>query len=124
MRNSLMRTRPIRAPLNIANCVHSIACECGKSYIGETRRQLVVRLREHRQNLEESHLERSIVQHAFGENHRIVWKKAKSLETETNSLYSNYNEAAYMSCLKNSISRPCTEISPIWYPLISKELSK
>jgi len=85
---------------------------------------LVVRLREHRQNFEEIHLERSIVQHAFGENHHIVWKEAKRLETETNSVYRNNNETAYMSCLKNSISRPCTEILPIWYPLISKELSK
>jgi predicted GIY-YIG superfamily endonuclease len=120
-----MRTRPIKAPQNIANCVYSIACECGRSYTGETRRPLVVRLCEQRQNLEEGHLERSrVVQHAFGENHHIVWKEAKSLETETNSVYRNYNELANMSCLKNSIIQTCTEISPIWYPLISKELSK
>jgi hypothetical protein len=25
-----------------------------------------------------------LVQYAFGENHHIVWKEAKSLETETN----------------------------------------
>lgn len=86
---------------------------------------MVVRLREHRQNLEESHLERSkVVQHTFGETHHIVWKEAKSLETETNSVYRNYNEVVNMSCLKNSISQPRTEILPIWYPLISKELSK
>ena len=120
-----MRTRPIRAPQNIANCVYSIACECGRSYTGETGRPLVVRLREHRQNLEEGHLERSkVVQDAFGENHHIVWKEAKSLETETNSVYRNYNETAYVSCLKMSISQPNTEISPVCYPLISKELSK
>ena len=70
-------------------------------------------------------MERSKVgQHAFGETHQIVWKEAKSSETETNSVYRNYNEVVNMSCLKDSISRPCTEILPIWYPLISKELSK
>jgi len=64
-----MRTRPIRAPLNIANCVHSIACECGKSYIGETRRQLVVRLREHRQNLRRK---------SFGKIHSAtcIWRES------------------------------------------------
>jgi hypothetical protein len=99
-----MRTRPIRAPQNIANCVYSITYECGRSFIGETGRPWIVRLRKHRQNLE-GHLERSkVVQHAFGENHHIVWKEAKSLETEINSVYRNYNEAACMICLKNSIS--------------------
>jgi hypothetical protein len=118
LRNPLIRTRPIRAPQNIANCVYSIACECGRSYYtGETRKPLVVRLREQKQNLEEGHLERSkAVQHAFGENHHTVWKEAKSLDTETNSVYRNYNEVVCMLCLKNSISQPCTEISPIWYP--------
>jgi len=28
--------------------------------------------------------------HAFGETHHIVWKEAKSLETEINSVYRNY----------------------------------
>jgi predicted GIY-YIG superfamily endonuclease len=120
-----MRTRPIRVPQNMANCVYSIACECGRSYTGETRRPLVVRLREQRQNLEEGNLERSkVVQHACGQNHHIVWKEAKSLETKINSVYRKYNEAANKSCLKNSIRQSCNEISPIWYPLISKELSK
>jgi hypothetical protein len=41
-----------------------------------------------RQNLEEDDLERSrLVQHAFEENRRIVWKEAKFLEIETNSGY-------------------------------------
>jgi predicted GIY-YIG superfamily endonuclease len=122
LRNSLMRTQPTRAPQNIANYVYSTACECGRSYIGETGRPLVVRLREHKKNLEEGHLERpNVVQHVFGVNHHIVWKEAKRLETEMNSVYRNYNEAAYMSYLKNSISRHSTDTSPIWYPLISKE---
>jgi hypothetical protein len=119
-----MRTRPIRVPQNIANCVNSIAFDCGRSYTGEKRRPLVVKLRENKQNLEEGNLERSkVVQHAFGENHHIVWKEAKSLETKTNSVYRKYNEMADKSCLKNSISQTCNEISPIWYALISKELS-
>jgi predicted GIY-YIG superfamily endonuclease len=79
LRNSLMRTRLIRATQNIANYVYSIACECGRSYTGERRRSLVVRYREHKQNLE-GQLERSkVVQHAFGQNHHVVRKEAKSL---------------------------------------------
>jgi hypothetical protein len=37
----------------MTNCVYSIPCECGRSYIGESGIQWAVRLREYRQNLEE-----------------------------------------------------------------------
>lgn len=63
LRNSLMRTKLIRAPQEMANCVCSIPCECGRSYIGETGRPLPARLSEHRQNLVEGHLETSILAH-------------------------------------------------------------
>lgn len=101
-----MKTRPIRAPQNIENCVYSIAYECGKSYIGETDRPWIVRLKETQAKFRSSGKIQSsaTLQHAFGENHHIVWKEAKSLETEMNSMYRNYNEAACMICLKNSIS--------------------
>jgi predicted GIY-YIG superfamily endonuclease len=48
-----MKTRPERDLLQTAQCIYSIPCECGRSYIGETGRPLAVRLREHRHNLKE-----------------------------------------------------------------------
>jgi hypothetical protein len=51
LRNSLMRTRLIKAPQEMVNCVCSIPCECGRSHIGETSRSLAARLKEHRWNL-------------------------------------------------------------------------
>ena len=62
--------------------------------------------------------------HAFDEDNREVWKEARILEVETNSLYRNYKEAAHMSFLQYPIGQHSTEISPILYPLISKELKK
>lgn len=107
------------------NCVYTIPCQCGKSYTGETGRPWAVRLGEQRQNVEEGHLERSrLAQHSFEKNHCIVWKEAKILEVEINSVYRKYKEATYLSCLQNPINKPSTEMSPIWYTLISKELSK
>jgi len=46
------------------------------------------------------------------------------LEIETNSMYREYKENANISILQNPISLTSTEISPIYYPLISKELPK
>jgi hypothetical protein len=47
LRNSLMRTRPISATQETANCIYNIPYECDRSYIGETGRQRATRLREH-----------------------------------------------------------------------------
>jgi len=38
----------IRAPQETGNCVHSIPCECGRSYIVETGRPWAGRFREHK----------------------------------------------------------------------------
>jgi hypothetical protein len=50
LRSSLMKTRPERDPQQTAQCVYSILCECGRGYIGETSRSLVVRLPEYTHN--------------------------------------------------------------------------
>jgi len=48
LKNSLMKMGPIRAPQETVNCIYSIPCECGRSYIGETSRPWAIRFREHR----------------------------------------------------------------------------
>jgi hypothetical protein len=58
IRSSLMQTKSKRDPQQTAQCVYSIPCECGRSYIGKTGRPLAVRLREYRHNLEECLLEK------------------------------------------------------------------
>jgi predicted GIY-YIG superfamily endonuclease len=72
LRGSLMQTRPERDLQQTAQCIYSIPCECGRSYIGETGRLLAVRLREHSHNLQQGLLEKSeLAQHAYEEGHRV-----------------------------------------------------
>jgi hypothetical protein len=40
LKNSLMKTRPEKDPQQMAQCIYSIPCECGRSYIDETGRPL------------------------------------------------------------------------------------
>lgn len=42
LRKFVVKTRPIRAPQEKANCVYSIFRECSRSYVGETGRSLAV----------------------------------------------------------------------------------
>ena len=77
-----MRTRPISASQETANCIYNIPYECGRIYNGETGGRWTARLQEYRKKLEVGHLERSsLVHHFFEENHRMVWKEAKIIET-------------------------------------------
>jgi hypothetical protein len=82
-----------------------------------------VRLREHRYNLKQGLLEKSkLAQHDY-EGHTVGWDEARVLEIESNSRYRKYKESAHIACLLNLISQPSLDISPIWTPLISIEVS-
>jgi hypothetical protein len=65
-----------------------------------------------------------MAQHACEEGHRVGLDEARVLEIESNSTYRKYKESAHMACLTNPISQPSLDISPLWIPLISKDVSK
>jgi hypothetical protein len=68
-------------------------------------------------------LEKSkLAQHAYEEDHRAVWDKARVLDIENNSRFRKYKESAHMACSTNPISQPSLVISPIWIPLIGEGL--
>jgi hypothetical protein len=70
------------------------------------------------------HLEKSkLAQHEFKEDHQISWNEAKILHIEGNSRYRKYKESAHMACMNNPISQPSLAFSPIWIPLIKKEVN-
>jgi predicted GIY-YIG superfamily endonuclease len=95
---------------------HSIPCDCGKYYVGETSRSLEVRLKEHRYNLTHGLFEKSkLVQHVYEEGHRICWNEAKVLQIEPNTTYKEYKESACMSLVDHPISQPSLDTSRIWF---------
>ena len=54
--------------------VYRIPCSCSKVYIGETRRRLEARLREHQEACRKGTLEKSAVaEHAWKDQHAIKW---------------------------------------------------
>jgi hypothetical protein len=124
LRSSLMKTRPERDPQQVTCCVCSIPCECGRRYTGKTGRLLAMRLHEHTHNVKEGLLEKSkLAQHAYEEGHRIHWDESRILEIQSKNRYKKYKESAHMACLTNLISPPSLDISPIWIPLISNEVT-
>jgi hypothetical protein len=99
-----MKTRPERDPQQMAQCIYSIPCECGRSYIGQTGRPLDLRIREHRYNLTEGILEKfKLAQHAYEECHRVGWVKARILGIESNCRYRKQRQSARTAFSSNPI---------------------
>jgi hypothetical protein len=53
----------------------------------------------------------------------IGWDEARILGIESNSRYRKYKEWAHMACLANPVSQSSLDISPIWIPLTSNEVT-
>ena len=67
--------------------VYRIPCECGLVYIGETGRNLSLRLKEHRTNCKKAELEKSAgAKHSWTNDHRIKWKEATILAIDNHKL--------------------------------------
>ena len=64
--------------------VYRIPCECGLVYIGETSRNLSVRLKEHKTNCEKAEQDKSaLAKHTWTYDHRIKWDEATILAIDS-----------------------------------------
>ena len=64
-----------------SNVVYRIPCSCGQVYIGETKRRLETRLKEHRDACERGMMEKSAVaEHAWEHQHPIHWEETTVLD--------------------------------------------
>ena len=64
-----------------SNVVYRIPCSCGQVYIGETKRRLETRLKEHRDACERGMMEKSAVaEHAWENHHPIDWEETTVLD--------------------------------------------
>ena len=69
------------------NVVYEIPCTCGKVYIGETKRRVGTRLKEHKDACVGGHTHKSaIAEHAWAEDHPINWSGTKILQRTSHTL--------------------------------------
>jgi len=71
------------------NVIYKINCkDCNASYVGQTKRRLKTRIKEHCNNIKLDDSKHSVVtQHIIDYNHSFDWNAAKILDSE-----SNYNK--------------------------------
>lgn len=70
---------------NLLPGIYRIPCECGLVYIGETGRNLSVRLKEHLACCSKGQTEKSsVAKHTWTTDHRILWKETSLICQESN----------------------------------------
>ena len=83
-------------------------CDCQATYIGETGRNLNVRLTEHRRATRNGDLNNNIAEHHLQTNHRIDWDSAECVTYSTNyyqrivleSWFTNLEQTPLNRCLQ------------------------
>ena len=81
LRQQLSKVKDPDPMLSRAGVVYRIPCSCGKQYIGETKRALGVRLKEHQAATRRGEVEKSAIsEYAWEEKHHPAWDEIAILE--------------------------------------------
>ena len=77
----LTKVKNTLPPGKQSNVVYRIPCSCSQVYIGETKRRLETRLKEHRDACERGMMEKSAVaEHVWEHHHPIHWEETTMLD--------------------------------------------
>ena len=86
--------------------VYKINClDCDSSYVGQTKRKLKTRIKEHKIDIRRSTSEIPVIScHQLNERHELDWDNIKILDTEQ-SLFKRISEMIYIKSQISSINK-------------------
>lgn len=89
-----------------SNVVYKINCgDCDASYVGQTKRQLKTRIKEHKNNIRVESKRLSVIsEHIIQENHTFDWDNVKILDVETNYHKRLVSEMLHIKEQKNGLN--------------------
>ena len=118
----LLHTHKDKPDPNNRAGVYRIPCECGKVYIGETKRNLPTRLKEHRAHGRRGDFEKSaIVKHSHIKDHQIDWQAAQ-LITPIDAWHPRRIREAIEIVKHDTVPQDIGFfISDIWRPILQTE---
>lgn len=92
-------------PLLEKQGIYNVPCECGHSYIGQTKRNIGTRLKEHKRLLTAnySYCPSALVEHAVNEDHEILWAETTILAQPTTQTARNTRESLEIFKTRNTI---------------------
>lgn len=90
----------------MSNVIYKIDCKvCDATYIGQTKRQLCTRIREHKNNIKLDSTRHSVIsEHILNQSHTFDWDNTKILDHESNYQKRLISEMLHIKEHKNSIN--------------------
>ena len=116
--NQLLRPIKCNIPLQDAG-VYKIDCDCGLSYIGQTKRSIKTRIKEHIADMKNNRTTKSAVcEHALKPNHFIRFDKPQVLVKESKYIPRMIREAIEIKKHPNFNREDGWQLPPVWDPVI------
>ena len=118
----LVRPKDPADPNKQDSVVYKIPCTCGKVYIGETRRPMHERMKEHDRDIRLARSQNSAVsEHANSTRHKPLWNETKLIDRESHWYTRKVKEAIYIRLNPNNINRDNgAKVPEAWMPTIRK----
>ena len=96
--------------------IYNIPCTCGREYIGETGRNLRVRIGEHKYAIQHGNMSNAIAVHVHEAEHPIDWGSARVIEREKHFACRKIKESLH---IKRSVNCTNTDLGyymhPVWF---------
>ena len=95
--------------------VYSIPCECELEYVGETKRSIETRIKDHKKHIEKAEWEKSAVAAHYNDSkHKILWDDTKIVAQSENKYELRFKEALAIRSVRNMNQDCGAEIPKIW----------
>jgi len=118
----IKRGKDKTGPMSQSECVYMINCtNCDASYVGQTKRQLATRIKEHKGDINRKNGSLSVISnHRLENNHEFNWSGTRILDKESSYTKRLVSEMVFIKKQKNGLNKQSdTEFLPDAYlPII------
>ena len=120
LRQALMKVKNQRPNELKRGAVYEVPCgKCERVYIGETRRSLKERLKEHQYAVRTGNMNNGIASHAWQSKHSVDWSSAKVKTHETNTWKRKVLEAIKIQRHEHTSNLDCgLQLNSVWQTFI------
>jgi len=104
--NKIIKTQKDPLPFeNHSNVVYKINCrDCDASYVGQTGRRLITRIKEHRSNINRVSSSHSVITEHHLTGHDFTWNNVQILDEEPSYIKRHISEMLHIKQQKNGIN--------------------
>ena len=102
--------------------IYSIPCDCGRNYIGQTRRSLLIRCQEHRRYVKNQEFSKSsIAKHCWDCGHNCLFNEISLLKSVPTIFDLNFFESLYILKNQSNVINDLSAIPPlskVWFKIL------